>query len=152
MRQNLSLSTLMAKVFAGLVVALLIVGCGPQEIPDTNEESSIGAATEGWIRVVRGVNGGFCSGMAIGNGNDPKVKPTGDLTNLSVSCSKNKQDTVKELSQFLPNPHICYSTLQDLRKARREVVVVRDPIAENPYHCLLGTITPNQFISRSRYQ
>ena len=91
MRQNLSLSTLMAKVFAGLVVALLIVGCGPQEIPDTNEESSIGAATEGWIRVVRGVNGGFCSGMAIGNGNDPKVKPTGDLTNLSVNCSKNKQ-------------------------------------------------------------
>ena len=139
-----------------LLAAGLLAGCETQE--SGSEESATespalqGAATEGWIRVVRGVNGAYCDAAAIGSGNDPKVGVKDDLTNLSISCSENQTDTVKELRAFLPNAHICYSTLETLRKARREVTVVRDPKADNPFHCLLGTITPNQFVSRSRYE
>ncbi len=136
-----------------LLVVFLLAGCDqPAKSSSGNSIVSKSAATEGWIRVVRGVNGGFYSAAAIGNGNDPRVKPTEDLTNLSVSCSDNKSDTVKDLQQYLTNANICYSTLRDLRKSWREVVVVRDPTAANPYHCLLGTITPNEFVSRTHYQ
>lgn len=138
-----------------LVTATVLASCETQDKPmakPVNETALQGAATEGWIRIVRGVNGTFCDASAIGNGNDPNVGPKEDLTNLSVSCSKNKTDTVKDLRQFLPNAHACYSTLKDLRNARKDVTVVRDPETGNPFHCLLGTITPNQFISRSRFE
>lgn len=143
----------MPKTAVSLLAMLLIAGCSTVPVSsNTNENAGAGAATEGWIRIVRGVNGGYCDAQAIGNGNNPSVKPTQDLTNLSISCSKKKADTVAQLRQYLPSPHICYSTLSDLRKSRKEVVVVRDPTGTNPYHCLLATITPNEFVSRSRYK
>lgn len=93
-----------------------------------------------------------CTAQSIGAGSSPAAGPNEDMSNLSVSCSADKRVTWKQLRQPLPNPHACITTLGDLRKQRREVTVVKDPTPDNPYHCVLSTITPREFVSGSRYQ
>lgn len=121
--------------------------------------------TAGTSKIVRGVNFTFVGGQAqlangnvvtpadeIGKGNNPTVTAKEDLDNLSVSCSDDKSATVDALRANLPNPHIYWTTLGDLRNKRKEVTLVRDPTDDNPNHCLLGTITPKQFISGANYK
>ena len=104
-------------------------------------------------RIVRGYNGGApCDPTIIGAGSAPKAGPNEDMSNLSVSCSADGSVSWTRLREDLPNAHACVATLGDLRKQRREVTVVRDPTDDNPYHCVLSTITPRQFVSGSRYQ
>lgn len=132
------------------VVLLVVLACVTQarQYPATQKLGDT-PITAKWTKVVRGVSGTACDAVRIGDGNQPKVGPREDLTDLSISCSDEKSVTLDKLRQPLPNPHICWSTLDDLRKARKEVTVVRDPTDGNPYHCLLATITPKEFVSRA---
>ncbi|HEY3597801.1 MAG TPA: hypothetical protein VGL08_09865 [Paraburkholderia sp.] len=108
--------------------------------------------TSGNAQIVRGVNPTSCDAANIGTGNNPPVGPRGDLDNLSVSCTDDPRVTVTELRENLPNPHACVATLSSLRSARRDVLLVRDPTNDNPYHCQLSTITPNQFVSGAKFR
>ncbi|QDH69079.1 hypothetical protein [Marilutibacter alkalisoli] len=104
-------------------------------------------------KIVRGYNGGPpCDPQTIGDGSAPKAGPDEDMSNLSVSCSADRNVGWTQLRANLPNPHACVATLGDLRKQRREVTIVRDPTDDNPHHCVLSTITPRQFVRGSRYQ
>jgi hypothetical protein len=110
------------------------------------------AITKAQTKIVRGMNGLSCDATAIGNGNDPHVGPKTELTNLSVSCSDDTSVSYSQLRAPLPNPHACVSTLGSLRKQNRTVAVVRDGNNQNPYHCLLQNITPNQVVAGSKFQ
>ncbi|MDH5824914.1 hypothetical protein QFW77_18265 [Luteimonas sp. RD2P54] len=104
-------------------------------------------------KIVRGFNGAApCNAKAIGAGSSPAADPDEDMSNLSVSCSDDRNVTFSQLRQPLPNAHACVTTLGDLRAQRRAVAVVKDPTDDNPYHCVLSTITPREFVSGSRYQ
>lgn len=151
-------SGVVVTALAGLLAVALIAACTttrttPAPSPEATASGlAAGSITKGSTKVVRGYNNPSpCNASVIGTGNDPSVGPNQDLTDLSISCSDKDGVTVAQLRAPLPNPHLCYATLSMLRRARRDVAVVRDPTPTNPYHCLLMTITPNQFVSRAKW-
>ncbi|MGE3538759.1 MAG: hypothetical protein AB7N91_15175 [Candidatus Tectimicrobiota bacterium] len=136
---------------SGAVATLLLLGMGSG--PSTAGAAGKKAITSATTKIVRGYNMGTpCDAMTIGNGNNPKVGPGEDLTNLSVSCSDDDKVSYTQLRASLPNPHACVATLGDLRKSRKEVTIVAAPETDNLYHCILDNITPKQFISGSKWQ
>jgi len=105
------------------------------------------------LLIVRGYNGAnFCDATIIGTGNSPTVKPQETLTNLSVNCGSSKNVTYKELRALLPNDHACITYLRKLRDQNNLTQIVKDPLPNNKYHCLLSELTPKQFVSGSKWQ
>lgn len=112
--------------------------------------------TDSSARIVRGSNNLPCRAQAIGQGNRPPVAPDEDLTNLSVSCSDNRSVSYLMLTNALPHPHGCGTTLGELRNARKDklpgVTLVADPTPDNPYHCILDNLTPQEFVRAITWQ
>ena len=134
------------------VLALLAAFSALPGISDNAEAAGKKPTTRDITKIVRGSNAVPCNAQAIGQGNSPPVRAAEDLTNLSVSCSDNKNVSYNELRNYLPHPHACGSTLDNLRKARRTVTIVSDPTNTNPYHCILSDITPEEFIRSIKWQ
>jgi hypothetical protein len=104
--------------------------------------------TAEWTKIVRGANSCPLTAQSVGDGNNPKVRPNEPLSDLSVNASDDKKVTYSTLAAGLPNPNYGFTTLGDLRKANKFVLIVRDPLPNNPYHCLLSVITPNEVVSK----
>jgi hypothetical protein len=139
------------KIVICLLASLLVFSTSPFN-PDIAEAKGKKPITRGITKLVRGSNTNPCTAQAIGSGNVPPVGPTEDLTNLSVSCSEDKDVTYKELWDVLPQQHACGTTLADLRKERPDVTIVSDPTGANPYHCILDNITPREFVRAIKWQ
>ena len=105
--------------------------------------------TAAWTKIVRGANACPLSAKSVADGNNPKVGPNEPLTDLSVNASDDRRVTYKVLDAGLPNAYYGVTTLGDLRKANKFVLLVRDPLPGNPYHCLLSVITAKEFVSKT---
>lgn len=103
--------------------------------------------------IVRGQNGGApCDAQAIGNGSVPKVNVTTDVQSLSVNCSANSKDDINTLRANLPQANICWAKLEELEQRNASVVVQTNPIPGNPYHCLIGGITPTEMVKALHFR
>ena len=132
---------------AGLIV--LLQGCaGPRGDESTSIQRGKPITAE-WTKIVRGANGCPLTAQSVGDGNRPKVGPRESLTDLSVNASDDKKVTYEDLAAGLAHAEYGFTTLGDLRKANKSVLIVRDPLPTNPYHCLLSVITPKEFVSRT---
>lgn len=119
------------------------------KVGDQSGCSIVGAPKN--LLVVRGTNQpGNCVAQNVGNGNSPRVGVNELLTDLSVSCGDPAKVTIAQLKAPLPNAHACKSDLVKLRKKNKAVKLVKDPTGDNPYHCLLSDITPNEFVAGSQ--
>jgi hypothetical protein len=101
--------------------------------------------------VIRGVNGQFCDPNGIAQGSDPSVKPDQDVQNLSVNCAGEGAD-VNKLRKSLPQAHICWATLAELEGRRSDVIVETDPLSDNPNHCLVRDISPDEMVKALHYK
>jgi hypothetical protein len=134
-----------------LVAALVVLlqGCaGPRPDEPTSIQRGQPITAE-WTKIVRGANDCPLTAKSVGDGNNPKVGPREPLSDLSVNASDDKKVTYAVLAAGLPNARYGFTTLGDLRKANKSVLIVRDPLPDNPYHCLLSVITPNEFVSKT---
>ncbi len=131
--------------------ALVFIQCSPKTTPPKTEVEVTNAKpiTAAWTKIVRGANNCPLTAQSIGDGNNPKVGPNEPLTDLSVNASDDKKVSYTQLAANLPNPHYGFTTLGDLRKANKHILIVRDPLPGNPYHCLISVITPKQYASRT---
>jgi len=133
---------------AAIVVAIVLAGI---RRADAAGKKAITAASTKIVRAVNGKDNPICTANVIGTGNDPSVGPSDELTNLSVSCSDDRQVTYSQLKQPLgANRSFCITTLGELRDKNKEVLIVADPEAGNPFHCLLSHITPKQFVAATK--
>lgn len=132
---------------AGLFI--LLQGCAaPRSAGPTSSRGGKPITAE-WTKIVRGANGCPLTAQSVGDGNNPKVGPSEPLSDLSVNASDDKQVSYAELAGWLPNAHYGFTTLGDLRKGNKFVLIVRDPLPNNPYHCLVSVITPKEFVLRT---
>ncbi len=101
--------------------------------------------------IVRGVNGASCDANGLAQGSDPKVKPDQDVQNLSVNCDP-EGGNVQQVRKGLPQAHVCWTKLEDLEARNADVMVQTDPLEDNPQHCLVRDITPNQMVKALHYR
>ncbi|MFY2561235.1 hypothetical protein ACN469_26780 [Corallococcus terminator] len=102
--------------------------------------------------IVRGMNGTTCGAQSIGAGSTPQVNVTTEVQNLSVSCSEDRKVTLDMLRKPLVNPHICWAKLEELEARSADIIVSTDPTGDNPYHCVVSDITPNQMVQALHYR
>jgi hypothetical protein len=136
-----------APIFITAAVVLLQACAGPYADGPTSRHGKRPITAE-WTKIVRGANGCPLTAQSVGDGNNPKVRPSEPLTDLSVNASDDKKVTYSTLAAGLPNTNYGFTTLGELRKANKFVLIVRDPLPNNPYHCLLSVITPKEVISK----
>lgn len=134
-------------LFAALL--LLLQGCEATRSDGATTRRGGRPITDKWTKIVRGANVCPLTARSVGDGNNPKVGPNEPLSDLSVNASDDKKVSYAELAAGLPNAHFGFTTLDDLRKANQFVLIVRDPLPNNQYHCLLSVITPKEFVSRT---
>ena len=134
-------SDFLALAAAGVIAVIMFgVGFAPSALA-----TDAVPVTADLTRIVRGVNGNGCHAGAMGkNGGQ-------DLAALDVSCTDDPAVSWEALRAPLRSDHACAVTLGDLRRVRPEVALVRDPTADNPHHCRLSAVTPNQFVSRTSW-
>jgi hypothetical protein len=99
--------------------------------------------------IVRLVSGTSCDARAIARGTG--LAADADLDELSVSCTDAPGGRWEDVRRALPAAHACVVSLGDLRQVRADVRVSRDPTEANPYHCRVSRVTPNQLVSRARW-
>ena len=138
------------KSFFALSLIGFMVSCattpGPNSAAQLRGNKPI---TAKWTKIVRGANACPLTAQAVGQGNNPPVRAKEPLTDLSVIASDDKRVTYNQLAAYVPHANYGFTTLGDLRKANKHVLIVRDPLPNNPYHCLLSVITPKEFVSRT---
>ena len=85
--------------------------------------------------------GGSCAARAFQQGSGVTLDAAGNLQNVSVTASVTR--TLQELTVSMPHRAIGTTTVGDVRRAGGDVVPhARGP--NNPYHCLLYGIIPEQ--------
>ena len=136
-------------VIAFAICLFALQGCATKNSHEVSASIGGKPITAGWTKIVRGANNRPLTAQSVGDGNNPKVGPKEPLTDLSVNASDDKSVDFKTLAAGLPNPYYGATTLDDLRKSNKMVLLVRDEKPGNKYHCLLSVITPAEFVSRT---
>jgi hypothetical protein len=84
--------------------------------------------------------GGSCTADRFANGSGVSLDPGGRLQNVSVNSAPGKPLDI--LAAGIPNGQIGATTVGAIRKAGGDVVP--SPTANNPHHCTMCGITPQQ--------
>jgi hypothetical protein len=84
--------------------------------------------------------GGLCTADRFAGGSGVKLDAAGKMSGASVNSAAEK--TLKDLSATIPNPKLGVTTVGDVRGAGGDVVP--NPTINNPYHCEMCRITPQQ--------
>jgi RHS repeat-associated protein len=84
--------------------------------------------------------GGLCTADRFAGGSGVTIDAAGKMCRASVNSAPGK--TAQELSVTIPNPKMGVTTVGDIR--RLEGDVVPKPTPNNPYHCEMCGITPQQ--------
>jgi hypothetical protein len=84
--------------------------------------------------------GGLCTADRFANGSGVTIDSAGKLQGVSVNSAEGK--TVEELCATFPNPKVGVTTVGAIRQAGGDVIPA--PTANNPDHCTLCDITPEQ--------
>jgi hypothetical protein len=84
--------------------------------------------------------GGLCRADRFASGSGVKLDAAGKMSGASVNSAAEK--TVTDLSATIPNPKLGVTTVGDVRRAGGDVVP--NPTPNNPYHCVMCGITPQQ--------
>lgn len=84
--------------------------------------------------------GGTCTAERFIRGAGVTIDAAGLLRGVSANSAADK--TLGELTTNIPNRKIGVSTIGDIRRAGGDVI--RRPTSDNPFHCELHGITPEQ--------
>lgn len=84
--------------------------------------------------------GGTCAADKFTSGSGVTLDASGKLQGVSVNSGAGK--TVEQLSEGIPNKQVGVTTVGDVRRAGGDVIP--SPTANNPNHCTLCGITPQQ--------
>ena len=84
--------------------------------------------------------GGLCTADRFAGGSGVKLDAAGKMSGASVNSAADK--TLKDLSATIPNPKLGATTVGDIRRAGGDVI--QRPTSNNPYHCEMCGITPQQ--------
>jgi hypothetical protein len=84
--------------------------------------------------------GGLCTADRFAAGSGVNLDATGRMSGASVNSAADK--TLKELSATIPNLKLGVTTVGDVRRAGGDVVP--KPTPNNPYHCEMCGVTPQQ--------
>ena len=84
--------------------------------------------------------GGLCTADRFAAGSGVKLDASGRMSGASVNSATDK--TLKELSATIENKKLGVTTVGDVRRAGGDVVL--KPTPNNPHHCEMCGITPQQ--------
>jgi RHS repeat-associated protein len=99
-----------------------------------------GAAAKGLPDSALVCRGGLCTADRFAGGSGVTLDAAGNMSGVSVNSAAEK--TLKDLSATIPNPKLGVTTVGDVRRAGGDVIPKRTP--DNPYHCEMCGITPQQ--------
>lgn len=103
--------------------------------------SGIDLAAKGLPDEALVVRGGENTAERFVGGNGVSLDDAGRLHGVSVNSAPGR--SLRELTQGIPNKQVGVTTVGDVRKAGG--YVRPDLLPDNPFHCLLGGCTPQQF-------
>lgn len=84
--------------------------------------------------------GGLCTADRFASGSGVTIDSAGRMSGVSVNSAPNTG--LQELSASFPNPKVGVTTVGDIRRVGGDVLP--SPTRNNPYHCDLCGITPQQ--------
>ena len=93
-------------------------------------------------KIVRGVTDCPLTAKKIADADDISVKQP--LNSLSINASDDRNISYQDLAANLPHNNFAYTTLGELRKRNKHLLIVSDPVKGNSYHSLLSVITPEE--------
>jgi hypothetical protein len=85
------------------------------------------------------VRGGTNTAERFASGSGVTSDAAGNLSGVSVNSGR----TIEEAAQGIRNNQVGVSTVGDVRRAGG--TVIRDPLPDNPSHCLMGGCTADDF-------
>ena len=103
-------------------------------------DNLVGAVARGLPDSALVCRGGTCTADRFISGSGVSLDASGKLQGVSVNSAAGK--TVEQLSVGIPNKQIGVTTVGDVRQAGGDVIP--SPTVENPYHCTLCGVTPQQ--------
>jgi hypothetical protein len=87
------------------------------------------------------VRGGTNTAERFANASGVTRDEAGNVYDVSVNSAPGR--SLEELSQRIPNKQIGVTTVGEIRGAGGTIQL--DPLEDNPFHCLIGGCTPEQF-------
>lgn len=87
------------------------------------------------------MRGGTNTAERFANASGVTRDQAGNVFDVSVNSAPGR--SLEELSQGIPNKQIGVTTVGAIRGAGGTIRL--DPLVDNPFHCLIGGCTPEQF-------